>query len=479
LYAAPSEISAVSCPSVRLCVAVDIAGDVVTDANPAAGAGTWQTTTIRHGEIFEALACPSTSLCVAGDDSGNVLTSTNPTGGRGAWHTASVYSPNPIGGIACPTTRLCVAAGDNDTTTTGSILVSTDPADSSAPWTATPSAGYLGMPPNGISCPSTTLCVIGDDNGDILTSNNPTASHSWTSTSVDPPNGGYTSLDALSCPSTSLCVAGDQDGNILATTDLPAAPTPAASSSPPATSVPTNPSTGGRLINCSAWLSTHGYSGPYADDTYALAGDNSTVDSCTYALAILRLYKPGTAHLSITDPGGQTYVVSCTEATSGHAPSNSATLSGLACWIGTGVSGTYGGAYAVFAPSTAPTRPAATSSPIVPVEGGTTSFFQSPSTNIQCELTLTQPNAPADAYCSTASPARAVNMGERGAIKVCNGEGCVGSPPDNVGTLSYGQSTTLGPFTCESLTTGMRCTVADGQGFQIARAGVQTISGGD
>ena len=70
-------------------------------------------------------------------------------------------------------------------------------------------------------------------------------------------------------------------------------------------------------------------------------------------------------------------------------------------------------------------------------------------------------------------------MSERGAIKVCNGEGCVGSPPDNVGTLSYGQSTTLGPFTCESLTTGMRCTVADGQGFQIARAGVQTISGGD
>jgi hypothetical protein len=83
---------AVSCPSVSLCVAVDLAGNVLTSTDPTGGASAWARTLIDR-VYLTAISCPSVSLCVAGDELGNIVTSTDPTGGANAWRSAAVDIP--------------------------------------------------------------------------------------------------------------------------------------------------------------------------------------------------------------------------------------------------------------------------------------------------------------------------------------------------------------------------------------------------
>jgi hypothetical protein len=60
-----------------------------------------------------------------------------------------------------------------------------------------------------MSCPSVSLCVAGDDDGNMLTSTNPFRhGSSWSLRHVD---GGRPIL-GLSCPSVSLCIAFDNRG---------------------------------------------------------------------------------------------------------------------------------------------------------------------------------------------------------------------------------------------------------------------------
>ena len=62
------------------------------------------------------------------------------------------------------------------------------------------------------SCPTASLCVAGDDHGDILTSSAPNGGPTgWHSIrQVDPPSP----FTAISCPSQSLCVAVSQSGDV-------------------------------------------------------------------------------------------------------------------------------------------------------------------------------------------------------------------------------------------------------------------------
>jgi hypothetical protein len=106
-------------------------------------------------------------------------------------------------------------------------------------------------------------------------------------------------------------------------------------------------------------------------------------------------------------------------------------------------------------------------------------FFRSPSRNIECELDDGQAGLPTAAYCQTFTPSRSVKLEPTGALKVCSGPGCVGNGPDNETTLAYGSSTSLGPFRCASLTSGVRCTLASGKGFAISRSGVSATAGGE
>lgn len=216
-------LTAVSCPSNTLCVVVDALGDVLTSVNPTGGAGAWtkplriDATTVAGGASagLTGVSCPTTTLCVAvdGGDPGNAVTTTNPTGAASAWKLAK-KAGTLLTSIACPTSTLCVAAGDQD-------YVSTNPASSLSAWRATGTQTGGGSV-SAIDCPALTLCVeagFGNTStGLATTSTTPKgAAGSWTTSSLqpNPPNPGAGLLDGVACISTAFCVAVDSADNVF------------------------------------------------------------------------------------------------------------------------------------------------------------------------------------------------------------------------------------------------------------------------
>jgi hypothetical protein len=102
-------------------------------------------------------------------------------------------------------------------------------------------------------------------------------------------------------------------------------------------------------------------------------------------------------------------------------------------------------------------------------------WIQSPSKNIQCQI-IRSPVSAAGVICQTTIPPQQVSMTTTGAVTKCAGSQCLGDAGDNVPrTLAYGDTTTLGSFTCTSLQTGLSCAVPSGKGFTIARAGITSV----
>jgi hypothetical protein len=58
---------------------------------------------------LEAVDCPSVSLCVATDATGSVLVSTNPGAAHPGWRRTRVDGKGSIAAISCPSSRLCIA----------------------------------------------------------------------------------------------------------------------------------------------------------------------------------------------------------------------------------------------------------------------------------------------------------------------------------------------------------------------------------
>jgi WD40-like Beta Propeller Repeat len=125
--------------------------------------------------------------------------------GFAAWR--ETMRPVPVGfaAISCPSASLCVA-GDQ----AGNVLNSTNPTGGSTAWN---SAGALISSPSsgGVSCPSISLCAaVGSSS--VLTATDPSGGASaWTTATI----GGYPALGAISCPSVSLCVGVGGGPNIL------------------------------------------------------------------------------------------------------------------------------------------------------------------------------------------------------------------------------------------------------------------------
>jgi hypothetical protein len=85
--------------------------------------------------------------------------------------------------------------------------------------------------------------------------------------------------------------------------------------------------------------------------------------------------------------------------------------------------------------------------------------------------------------CLTSSPARSVVLKTDASLTECSGPQCLSNAGDNTPVLAYGQSITLGPFTCSSSTAGIKCTLANGDGFLISSTattalGNATVAGG-
>lgn len=200
----------ISCPSRRLCVGAT-SNDIVTSTRPAV-ASSW----ILHGvepagRLITAVVCPTVQLCVAVDSRGDVLTSTHPAGPARLWRIkhvdptkGSVGRQSALYTVSCPTRKLCISF-DSD----GNLLFSTRPTGGTGAWKLVHLPGAAEA--QDMTCPSTSLCV-GLDDGNVATVTNPSRRNAaWTVTPVDPDS--Y--LLSLSCPSASLCIAGDTHGNVL------------------------------------------------------------------------------------------------------------------------------------------------------------------------------------------------------------------------------------------------------------------------
>jgi hypothetical protein len=209
-------LTAISCASENLCVAVSSEGFVYFSTDPTGGRDAWSPAVVNEGENathLNAVSCPSLSLCVAvsgggGDSGGRVLTSTDPTSGR--WKITRLDSSLDFDSVSCGTPSLCVAVAAH-----GRILVSTDPTGGASAWKeiGTPGgAGDLG----GVACVGPSLCAAGNAGGNVLTSTNPAGgAGTWGKANA----GGSVLVTALSCPESSACLAVDNNGDALASTD--------------------------------------------------------------------------------------------------------------------------------------------------------------------------------------------------------------------------------------------------------------------
>lgn len=234
-------LSLISCPSSSLCVAADRSGNVLTSTNPTGGANTWSlahvdgNTSGASNAYFQGISCPSASFCAGVDSAGYVFTTADPAAGAAAdWGSAKISGEHDLTAVSCPSASLCVAV-DNE----GNVITSTSPTSGASAWHTEKidegpcPAEYCKninaqLPPvrtlDTISCPSASLCVAGDWDGDVVTSSNPTGgSNAWSVTHVDSNlvSGGVVGKAAqaeivsVSCPSVSLCVASDGVGEVL------------------------------------------------------------------------------------------------------------------------------------------------------------------------------------------------------------------------------------------------------------------------
>ncbi|MGE5281078.1 MAG: InlB B-repeat-containing protein [Chloroflexota bacterium] len=129
------------------------------------------------------------------------------------WRSPLLIDPEPqyeghLEGLSCPSTSLCVSA-DNS----GHVLTSTEPTGGTGAWSTAhiSGAGFWAL-----SCPSSSFCA-GAGGGNVITSTNPTGGAvAWTVTSVDP---SFPAILGISCASSSLCVAVDESGHILSSTN--------------------------------------------------------------------------------------------------------------------------------------------------------------------------------------------------------------------------------------------------------------------
>jgi hypothetical protein len=209
-------LTGISCPSAKLCIAVDAAGQAVISTNPTGGAKAWgrpfriDSTAAQGGGYagLDGISCPSAKLCVAvdGASAGNVVTSTDPAGGARAWKLAAVGGQ--LTSVSCPSAGFCVAAGTQHYT-------STNPTGGASAWHGTGAPSGDGLL-SAVHCPSTSLCVsVGYGNtssGLATTSANPRGgAGTWKTVAVESatPAAGTGLLDAVGCAGSGLCVAVD------------------------------------------------------------------------------------------------------------------------------------------------------------------------------------------------------------------------------------------------------------------------------
>ena len=242
-------LNSIACPSVKLCVAVDQSGRVLSSTAPM-GTGNWHLARADLNHSLTSISCPTTTFCAAVDDAGRMIWTTTPTGGRKKWSkpvridTAVAPGGGPAGltSISCtvatstsaattttaPTTTgstpaippLCVAT---DGAPQGNVVASTHPTAGPKAWVAATigSSSSLGGTLANVTCLATTLCLAAGSQHYYSASPAGGAS-AWHATG-GPTAGGL--LASVSCPAATMCVAVGYGNSSIGLSDVTAKPT--------------------------------------------------------------------------------------------------------------------------------------------------------------------------------------------------------------------------------------------------------------
>ena len=165
-----SQFGSVSCPSVSLCVAGGVDGQVAVSTDPAGGSSTWKVSVIEpssrdlnaaDAHTIGGITCVGVNFCVAVDGLGGILTSTDPTRGSAAWHRYRVPGVLGWGAPLCPISSWC---GDvfRDTHFRFGTVLGINPLAGPSAWGPLHRLwGSRYNPVSGsISCPSVGRCYL-------------------------------------------------------------------------------------------------------------------------------------------------------------------------------------------------------------------------------------------------------------------------------------------------------------------------------
>lgn len=184
-----------------------------SQAVPAKPAGwTWTATALpgaNGGASADSIACPSATLCVARRSDGEGIFVTDwHYGDRCCWARVAIpFGPGaagpPSSQTSCPPTHFCA------------VLASGGYIDTSVHAAAGPWSAHLVDPGHtltAISCRSVSLCVAGDDAGNLIVMMGPSsADESWRLVR----RAGAQAIQGIACPTPKLCVATDAGGNAI------------------------------------------------------------------------------------------------------------------------------------------------------------------------------------------------------------------------------------------------------------------------
>ena len=197
------DLMSVSCPSRTLCVAAADDGNLAVSTDPLGGARTWRVVHLDVHSVSLGVVCPSIRLCVASDGQGGLLTSTDPAGGRRSWRPITlIHGRGDLDTPVCPSVSFCIV--DNGRRT---VWTATDPAGGVRAWRAHRADFAAGV----AACAGVQVCLAEDQAAVLAASTDPLRPTRWRRLLR---NGGN-DLEAVACPSRSLCIAGDDAGNLL------------------------------------------------------------------------------------------------------------------------------------------------------------------------------------------------------------------------------------------------------------------------
>jgi hypothetical protein len=207
-HAVGTDLTSVSCASGALCVAADTSGNATAfspDVVPPS-----YTQKIDSSNSVNAVSCiPLSSECVVADSTGKALhatavsaTAISPV----TWTTWSGPSgANPSEAIACPSNSLCILAdGLVEPGATGGDMYYATSLGGAWSEAFSPAYGVVA-----VSCPSSLLCVDGQEGEGYIRYSTKPASSEWTSLSI-----GTGAINAVDCLSVSFCAAVDSTGHV-------------------------------------------------------------------------------------------------------------------------------------------------------------------------------------------------------------------------------------------------------------------------